>query len=175
MTAHHRIIDSPIGPLTLVGEGDVLTGLYFPGHWTRPDASAWGPADDASLTTAAGQLSEYFAGQRTAFALRLRLRGTAFQRAVWTRLTAIPHGSTTTYRELAVALGRPATACSAARAHSPDTPAAWSARPSCSPTKGFRPTRDWIPSEILCIDVHQTSSSLTLDSLIRTASRCEHV
>ena len=31
-TVVHRIVDSPVGQLTLVGEGDTLTGLYFSGH-----------------------------------------------------------------------------------------------------------------------------------------------
>jgi methylated-DNA-[protein]-cysteine S-methyltransferase len=107
MTTRHRTIDSPLGPLTLVGEGETLTGLYFPGHWTQPDQSGWGPVDEDLLGSAERQLGEYFTGARTRFQLTLRLDGTPFQRAVWARLTAIPHGTTTTYRELAVALGRP--------------------------------------------------------------------
>jgi methylated-DNA-[protein]-cysteine S-methyltransferase len=104
----HRITDSPIGPLTLVGEDDTLAGLYFPGHWTRPDSSAWGaPAGATAFAAVARQLGEYFAGRRTGFALPLRLDGTPFQREVWARLAEIPHGTTTTYRELAIALGRP--------------------------------------------------------------------
>jgi methylated-DNA-[protein]-cysteine S-methyltransferase len=103
----HRIIDSPIGPLTLVGTGDVLTGLYFPGHWTRPDQTAWGAAEAAAFAGPAAQLQEYFAGTRSHFDVELRLEGTAFQREVWAQLAAIPHGRTTTYRELAVAIGRP--------------------------------------------------------------------
>jgi methylated-DNA-[protein]-cysteine S-methyltransferase len=174
MTARHRIIDSPIGPLTLVGEGDVLTGLYFPGHWTRPDTSVWGPADDTSLTTAARQLGEYFAGERTAFALRLHLRGTAFQRAVWTRLAAIPHGTTTTYRELAVALGRPghARAVGAAVRTNPisvivpchrvlGSSGALTGYAGGLERKAFllahegsHADRDGIPNEILCNDAH---------------------
>jgi methylated-DNA-[protein]-cysteine S-methyltransferase len=103
----HRIIDSPIGPLTLVGEGDTLTGLYFPGHWTRPDQTAWGAADDTAFAGPVAQLQDYFAGARSRFDLDLRMAGTAFQREVWARLQEIPHGTTTTYRELAVAIGRP--------------------------------------------------------------------
>ena len=110
MDASHRIIDSPIGPLTLVGEGDALTGVYFPDHWTRPDPGAWGsPAAPgaAVFADAERQLGEYFAGRRRQFELELRLDGTPFQREVWSRLAAIPHGATTTYRELALALQRP--------------------------------------------------------------------
>ena len=45
-TTRHIIIDSPIGPLTLVRADDGVTGLYYPGHWTNPDRSAFGPQVD---------------------------------------------------------------------------------------------------------------------------------
>jgi len=44
--------------------------------------------------------------------VRLHLRGTDFQMDVWTRLMAIPRGTTSTYGEIARAVGRPA-ACRA--------------------------------------------------------------
>jgi AraC family transcriptional regulator of adaptative response/methylated-DNA-[protein]-cysteine methyltransferase len=40
-------------------------------------------------------------------ALPLDVRGTAFQQQVWAALRAIPPGSTATYAEVAVAIGRP--------------------------------------------------------------------
>ena len=58
----HAVIDSPIGPLTLVTEGGSLTGLYMdvPGH--EPDDGTLGvPAsldDDEVLTEAARQLGD---------------------------------------------------------------------------------------------------------------------
>ena len=54
-TTRHVVIDSPIGPLTLVRDDDGLTGLYYPGHWTQPDETTFGPrvdpTDDAASTT----------------------------------------------------------------------------------------------------------------------------
>jgi len=41
------------------------------------------------------------------FALPLDIRGTAFQRRVWTALREIPAGTTTTYTALAERLGTP--------------------------------------------------------------------
>ena len=38
----HTIYDSPLGPLTLVARDGVLCGVYFRGHWTRPDRSRFG-------------------------------------------------------------------------------------------------------------------------------------
>ena len=107
MAAHHRRIPTPLGPLTLVGDADALTGLYFPAHWTNPDRDAWGIEDDGAFAHAERELAEYFAGERTRFTVPIRLTGTSFQRDVWALLQETPHGETTTYRELAAALGRP--------------------------------------------------------------------
>jgi methylated-DNA-[protein]-cysteine S-methyltransferase len=101
----HTIIDSPIGELTLVGADGVVTGLYFPHHWTRPDRAAFGSLDDSAFLEAVKQLKEYFAGQRTAFDVPMRAEGDEFQRAVWAEITKIPYGATATYGELARAVG----------------------------------------------------------------------
>ncbi len=53
------------------------------------------------------QLGAYWSGGRTRFEVRLDLRGTAFQRAVWDRLLRVPFGRTVTYSELAEAAGTP--------------------------------------------------------------------
>jgi len=53
------------------------------------------------------QILEYLAGDRTEFDLSLDLRGTEFQRQVWRELQKIPFGSQRSYREIAVAVGRP--------------------------------------------------------------------
>lgn len=102
----HAVIDSPLGALTVVGDDAGLTGLYFPGHWTRPDASIFGPRvdlgdpllDGSVLCDAAVQLAEYFSGQRREFDLPLRLPdGPGDARRVWDLLSEIPYGATTTY------------------------------------------------------------------------------
>ena len=105
MTSTHTVIDSAFGPLTLVGAGGALTGVYYPGHWTRPDRAAWGPRDGDGFAGAEAQLTEYLAGDRTAFDLRTTLAGDGFQRRVWDLLAEIPYGETTTYGELARSLG----------------------------------------------------------------------
>jgi methylated-DNA-[protein]-cysteine S-methyltransferase len=106
----HTTVDSPLGPLTLVADGDALVGVYMAGQRHRPPDERFGepaPAGDPTLTGAAEELAEYFAGRRTAFTVRLRPAGTDFQRAVWHEIAAIPYGATATYAELATALGRP--------------------------------------------------------------------
>jgi len=105
-------IDSPLGPLRLVADpaAGALTGLYLP-RQALPNAhelTAVAPAAAPPvLARVAAQLAEYFAGTRHEFDVPLAPRGTEFQRRVWRELVAIPYGETSTYGELALALGRP--------------------------------------------------------------------
>jgi len=106
-TITHTIIETPIGELTLVADGDALSGIYFPGHWTRPDRAGFGERDDAAFTDVRRQLDAYFAGTRTTFDLRTADGGDPFQRRVWELIDRIPYGRTATYGDLARELGEP--------------------------------------------------------------------
>jgi methylated-DNA-[protein]-cysteine S-methyltransferase len=103
------IVESPIGPLTLVRDDTGITGLYYRGHWTRPDHNSFGPRVDSNtdhgFDEAIAQLSEYFSGQRREFDVPLNPQGSDIARRVWQLLTEIPYGQTTTYGELASRLG----------------------------------------------------------------------
>ncbi|WP_454226724.1 methylated-DNA--[protein]-cysteine S-methyltransferase [Propioniciclava flava] len=91
----HRIIDSPLGPLTLVVDADgVLCALYNEGQRYFPEAAALGERDDTVAEDAVAQLREYFAGTRSAFTVPTAAVGTAFQHRVWEALAAIPPGTT---------------------------------------------------------------------------------
>jgi methylated-DNA-[protein]-cysteine S-methyltransferase len=103
----HTVIDSPVGPLTLVATDGVLSGLYMDRQRHRPAEESFGERDDDLLPEVVEQLDEYFAGRRTSFDLPLAPAGTPFQLEVWTALQAIPYGATTTYGELASKLRRP--------------------------------------------------------------------
>ncbi|NUR86691.1 MAG: methylated-DNA--[protein]-cysteine S-methyltransferase [Nonomuraea sp.] len=104
----HHVVESPVGPLTLVGTDDgVLTGLYMVRQRYRPDESTFGPPDPAPFGEVAAQLAAYFAGELTAFELPLGFAGTPFQRRVWTALCEIPYGTTLSYGQLADSLGQP--------------------------------------------------------------------
>ena len=54
MTVRHIVEDSPIGALTLVADGDSLTGLYFAHHWSKPDPATFGPPGFSLLRIAEG-------------------------------------------------------------------------------------------------------------------------
>ena len=108
-STRHVVIDSPIGPLTLVRNDDGLTGLYYPGHWTQPDQTTFGPrvepSDDHGFDEAIAQLREYFAGEREEFDLPLNPVGSERARRLWQLLSEIPYGRTTTYGALARRIG----------------------------------------------------------------------
>lgn len=110
---HHVVVGSPIDELTLISDGDALTGAYMAVH-KHTDRTGWGqrtdltdPATPPVLVEAATQVAAYFAGELTEFDLPLAPRGTDFQRRVWGQLLTIPHGATSSYGELAARLGNP--------------------------------------------------------------------
>ena len=103
----HTVLDSPVGPLTLVAENDALAGLYMSAQRHLPAATAFGVRDDAVLPGVREQLSAYFAGELEKFDVPLATVGTPFQAAVWAALGAVPYATTCTYGEVAVAVGRP--------------------------------------------------------------------
>ena len=104
MTPLWTTYESPLlGPLTLVGHKDRLSGLLF---FERTPSREAGRDPDA-FSEATRQLSEYFKGQRRRFELELDLGGTPFQRAVWEQLAGLPYGDTVSYTELAGLVGRP--------------------------------------------------------------------
>jgi methylated-DNA-[protein]-cysteine S-methyltransferase len=109
MTTRHTIIDSPIGPLTLVATADdALAGIYLDGHLRRPALPPFAVAEpDGVLAAARDQLAEWFAGARVAFDLPLVPSATPFGALVRDALLAVPFGSTTTYGALAEAIGAP--------------------------------------------------------------------
>ena len=76
-----------------------------------PPAAAVVPTESSPnehTTTAREQLVEYFEGRRTQFTVPLCVEeGTAFQREVWGALTAVPHGRTQSYADIAAAVARP--------------------------------------------------------------------
>ncbi|GAB1508007.1 methylated-DNA--[protein]-cysteine S-methyltransferase [Actinophytocola sp. KF-1] len=106
----HTVMDSPVGPLTLVASDGVLCGLYMDEQRHRPAEEIFGLRDDSICHDVVEQLIAYFEGDLTEFDVPLAFHGTEFQRRVWTELTTIPYGETTTYGELAERLGRPTAA-----------------------------------------------------------------
>src|SRR5438552_3216447 len=91
---------SPLGELTLVGDGSALASLSM-------DAVSAGPGDPGPFRDVIRQLEAYFAGDRTRFDIPFAGGGTEFQRRVWGALEEIPYGTTTTYGAITEQLGLP--------------------------------------------------------------------
>jgi methylated-DNA-[protein]-cysteine S-methyltransferase len=122
------IVDTPIGPLTLVASERGLRAVLWPDEEigrVELDEVAPPPADGSRaatiLQTAADQLDEYFDGERRTFDVPLDPIGTDFQQTAWAALRTIPYGETISYGEQAARLGdrRKARAVGAANGRNP--------------------------------------------------------
>ena len=104
-TAHY---DSPLGGITLSSDGEALLGLWFDGQ--KLFAATLDPdheeKDCPVFDQAKRWLDVYFCGRDPGFTPPLRMKSTAFRRAVWEILLAIPFGRTMTYGEIAAELAR---------------------------------------------------------------------
>lgn len=107
MPSYVHTTPSPIGELTLIGDGDALTALCLPTHRHRPPLAPDARTDAAPFHEVVAQLEAYFGGDRQDFDLPLAPRGTAFQQQVWEALRGIAYGTTTTYGDLARSIGNP--------------------------------------------------------------------
>lgn len=84
-------------------EDEFLWRLGCATSWRRCQA---GTGSDF-LKVVAAQVSDYFAGGRSAFDLPVELRGTPFQIRVWQELMRIPFGGKRSYGEVAELIGHP--------------------------------------------------------------------
>lgn len=109
MVLRHTLTVTPIGDLILVARGDMIVGIYF--SQTEAENSAdtgiWVSPADSVLSRTADELHDYFAGTRTAFTVPYTLPTGTFSAQVWRELEDIPYGATTSYGEIARALGNP--------------------------------------------------------------------
>jgi methylated-DNA-[protein]-cysteine S-methyltransferase len=104
-----KTMPSPVGRLKLVASDDGLAAILWPND--DPNRVRLSPlAEDRRhpvLVETERQLSEYFAGTRKRFTVKLNFKGTDFQTRVWRALLDIPFGQTRSYGDIARALGKP--------------------------------------------------------------------
>lgn len=105
----YKLMDSPVGRLTLVGSDDGLAAVLWENDRPARVRLTIDAEDDRHpiLVEAERQLREYFEGRRTSFALPLDPAGTAFQQKVWQALLTIPFGETRSYAQVARQVGNP--------------------------------------------------------------------
>ena len=98
MRENFAVYDFPCGRLKITYSDGAITRLE------KTDLLSPGVPSEIS-EEACRQLREYFAGQRFAFDLPVKARGTPFQEKVWSELCRIPYGETRSYKEIAIKIG----------------------------------------------------------------------
>ncbi|MCB0975890.1 MAG: methylated-DNA--[protein]-cysteine S-methyltransferase [Acidimicrobiales bacterium] len=102
-TLSRAVIDTPIGPLTLVASDEGLRAVLWPDERDGRVPIEGDPRDDPDypiLVEAARQIDEYFRAERRRFDVPLDPVGTDFQRRVWQVLASIDFGDTLTYGDV---------------------------------------------------------------------------
>jgi methylated-DNA-[protein]-cysteine S-methyltransferase len=114
LDASYDVIESELGPLLAAVTDHGLARITYdpdPEHELEALARLAGPRvlrAPRALDETRRELDDYFAGKRTAFDLRLDLRGLAgFTLDVLNELAKVPYGHTATYGELAERAGNP--------------------------------------------------------------------
>lgn len=106
---YYKKIQSKIGTIHLVSDGEFLRVLAFDQNWPviQKKFPELVQSKCSLIEDAQKQLEEYFAGKRTEFDIPLKIEGTEFQKKVWKTLEKIPFGETWTYGEQALKMKNP--------------------------------------------------------------------
>lgn len=101
---YYTYYNSILGRITIVSDGEYLTGLYFEGQFDVKDCVK---NDELIIfETVRHWLYSYFKGERvTADTIPIKLLGTDFRLKVWNELLKIPYGEVTTYGVIAKKVG----------------------------------------------------------------------
>ena len=94
-------VDSPLGLIEVSATATAVVSCSFVEQLRRDVVS------NLVVELAIRQLEQYLAGDRREFDLPILLQGTEFQKRVWQQLLAIPFGQTSSYLDIATAIGNP--------------------------------------------------------------------
>jgi AraC family transcriptional regulator of adaptative response/methylated-DNA-[protein]-cysteine methyltransferase len=109
-------IETPLGEMIAGATDDGICLLEFSDRRMLPTEykdltkylrTTTGDGENNHIQTLRKQLDEYFNGTRKEFSVPLVTPGTPFQQAVWKELINIKYGTTRSYQEQSVALGKP--------------------------------------------------------------------
>jgi len=121
-----RRLEPPLGPMIAVANDLGVCLLEFSdrhamtaqiGSLRRHFPIPVVPGSNGHLDHLADELSAYFAGTLTAFAVPLIYPGSPFQALVWDALRAIPYGKTESYGAIAAKIGQPGASQAVGRAN----------------------------------------------------------
>ncbi|KPC49217.1 methylated-DNA--[protein]-cysteine S-methyltransferase [Amantichitinum ursilacus] len=97
---YQAVIATPVGPIGLAADGDVLVRLDF-----LPESLPLRPTQSAILREVERQLHAWFADPDVVFDIPWRADGSPHQQRVWQAIYAIGVGKTRTYAEIAHEVG----------------------------------------------------------------------
>lgn len=105
--------DSPVGKITLAGDGTSITGLWIEGQKYFGRTLETEEIEERGMEVfraACRWLDHYFRGEKEEIPFSLAPKGSDFQQSVWNILREVPYGKTITYgmiaKKLAEQLGR---------------------------------------------------------------------
>ena len=101
---HTLKISTLIGDLWITANDSAVLSIT-----PAPSPSTY-DGSDSLLTRAAIEIQEYLAQKRKSFTFPIEMRGTDFSKAVWKEAQKIPYGSTCSYADIALRIGKPGSA-----------------------------------------------------------------
>jgi AraC family transcriptional regulator of adaptative response/methylated-DNA-[protein]-cysteine methyltransferase len=110
------IIKTPVGDMVAAATENGICLLEFSDRKMLPTEyrdltkllkMTFKEGENIHLKQLSRELKEYFNGKRKEFSLPLIAPGSDFQKKVWEELLKIPYGSTRSYMEQSIALGKP--------------------------------------------------------------------
>jgi len=110
---YHTNINSPIGILGLVSNGDSLLRIYLPNEnisvsklqQQYPDKDI--TEDKLEFKETIDQLTEYFDGQRKVFTIKTKVESSPFYKKALLEVAKVQYGETSSYSKIARKLNNP--------------------------------------------------------------------
>lgn len=115
-TLHAAWMETPLGPMLAVADGQGLYYLNFTDHkgldqdilsLRKKTGSVVVPGDHTMLQNVERELKKYFSAASFDFSIPLVMSGSPFEKSVWSLLKSIPPGDTLSYQQVAEKLGQP--------------------------------------------------------------------
>ncbi len=106
---YKKVLDSPLGTLTLASDGEQLTGVWLKGQKYEKQTihqSAVVRNDLPLFLKVEEWLERYAHGEAPAIDLPLKPEGSMFRQEVWKHLLTIPYGEVETYGNIAKKMER---------------------------------------------------------------------
>ncbi len=110
MTRFYSYLETSLGKVLLVSDGQALIGCYIQGQKYQQSLSSnyQLEAQLPIFQRVATQLQEYLQGTRRVFTVPYHfVTGTLFQQRIWHAITAVSYGTTISYSELAKRVAMP--------------------------------------------------------------------